>query len=164
MTKLLIVLAAATVALSPQSLSAQDLGVAIGTKAPAAIIQDLNGRPVNLDTYIGKGPMLVEFWATWCSSCMKLEPTLVAAHKKYGKKVQFLSVAVSANQSLARVRMHTAKHGLKHQVLYDNTGDAVEAYEVPGTSYIVVIDKQGKVVYTGMGGDQNLEAAIKRAL
>lgn len=154
----------AAIPASARIASAQNLGIAIGKRAPSAMTQDLNGKPVNLGSYVGKGPMLVEFWATWCSSCMKLEPSLIAAHRKYGKRMNFLSVAVSANQSLERVRMHAARHGLKHKVLYDNTGDAIEAYEVPATSYIVVIDKLGKVVYTGMGGDQNLEAAIKRAL
>lgn len=164
MKRLLVVAFVIAAAALPQTASSQDLGIAIGKRAPSAVIQDMNGKPVNLGTYVGKRPMLVEFWATWCSSCMKLEPALIAAHKKYGGKVQFLSVAVSANQSLARVKQHAIKHGLKHQVLYDNTGDAIEAYEVPATSYIVVIDKRGNVVYTGMGGDQNLEAAIKRAL
>jgi len=35
---------------------------------------------------------------------------------------------------------------------------------VPATSYVVVINKAGKVVYTGLGGKQNLHAAIKKAL
>ena len=38
------------------------------------------------------------------------------------------------------------------------------AYDVPATSYVVVIDKTGKIVYTGVGGTQNLDAAIKKAL
>ena len=38
------------------------------------------------------------------------------------------------------------------------------AYDVPATSYVVVINKAGKVVYTGLGGDQDLEAAIKKVL
>jgi len=35
---------------------------------------------------------------------------------------------------------------------------------VPATSYVVVVNKAGKVVYTGLGGKQDLEAAIKKAL
>jgi ribosomal protein S5 len=35
---------------------------------------------------------------------------------------------------------------------------------VPATSYVVVLDRKGKVVYTGVGGDQDLEAAIRKAL
>jgi len=40
----------------------------------------------------------------------------------------------------------------------------VAPYDVPATSYVVVVNKAGKVVYTGLGGKQDLEAAIKKAL
>jgi hypothetical protein len=35
---------------------------------------------------------------------------------------------------------------------------------VPATSYVVVVNKAGKIVYTGVGGTQNLDAAIRKAL
>jgi ribosomal protein S5 len=35
---------------------------------------------------------------------------------------------------------------------------------VPATSYVVVVDRSGKVVYTGVGGTQNIDAAIRKAL
>jgi hypothetical protein len=35
---------------------------------------------------------------------------------------------------------------------------------VPATSYVVVLDKAGKVVYTGVGGKQDLEGAIRKAM
>jgi hypothetical protein len=35
---------------------------------------------------------------------------------------------------------------------------------VPHTSYLVVIDADGKVVYTGVGAEQNVKGAIARAL
>jgi len=38
------------------------------------------------------------------------------------------------------------------------------AYDVPATSYVVVADKTGKVVYTGVGGTQNIDAAIRKAM
>ena len=50
------------------------------------------------------------------------------------------------------------------ELLYDRKGDASEAYDAPATSYVVVLDRTGKVVYTGAGGDQDLEAAIRKAL
>ncbi len=37
-------------------------------------------------------------------------------------------------------------------------------YDVPATSYVVVLDRAGKVVYTGVGGKQDLESAIKKAI
>jgi peroxiredoxin len=149
---------------APIALRGQDLGIAVGQKAPSAIVQGMDGRPVNLSTYIGKTPVLIEFWATWCSNCKHLEPSLLASQRKYGSTVRFVGVAVSVNQSPERVKQYVLKHGIKHDILFDSEGRAADAYDVPATSYIVVIDKKGTVVYTGLGGDQDLEAAIKKAL
>jgi hypothetical protein len=40
----------------------------------------------------------------------------------------------------------------------------VRAFQAPSTSYIAVLDSKGKVVYTGVGADQNIEAALETAL
>ena len=88
----------------------------------------------------------------------------MALQKKYGSKVRFVGVAVSVNQSPQRVKAYTAKRGYRHETLFDTNGKATEAYDVPATSYVVVVDRLGKVVYTGLGGKQDLEAAIKKAL
>ncbi|HJU64290.1 MAG TPA: TlpA disulfide reductase family protein, partial [Gemmatimonadaceae bacterium] len=93
-----------------------------------------------------------------------LEPTLHAVHRKYAGQVRFVGVAVSVNQSPQRVRQYVEKYKLPFEVLFDRDGNATGAYDVPATSYVVVVDKSGTVVYTGSGGDQDLEAAIRKAL
>ncbi len=144
--------------------AAQDLGIEVGKRAPAAVVTTLDGKAVNLGAYVGKVPMFLEFWATWCPRCHELEPALLAAEKKYGARMKFIGVAVSVNQTPARVKAYSAKHGLKHLIVFDTQGNAADAYDAPATSYVVVVDRSGKVVYTGLGGDQNLEAAIRKAL
>jgi hypothetical protein len=49
-------------------------------------------------------------------------------------------------------------------VYFDRKGTATDAYDAAATSYVVVLDKAGIVVYTGLGGSQNIEAAVKKAL
>lgn len=143
---------------------AQDLGVQLGTTAPAATVTTLDGASANLAQYVGKTPVLMEFWATWCPNCAELEPTLVSVAKKYGDKIKFVGVAVSVNETPARVKAFVAKHGLPGDQFFDTKGDATDKYDVPATSYVVVFNKAGKVVYTGLGGKQDLEAAIRKAL
>jgi len=149
---------------SPLALPAQESGIPVGSKAPGAVVESLDGKAVDLASYIGKTPVLIEFWATWCPNCKELEPAMVAAQKKYGARVKFVGVAVSVNQSPELVRRYATKHALPLEVFFDRTGTASDAYDVPATSYVVVIDRAGKVVYTGLGGDQNLDAALKKAL
>lgn len=143
---------------------AQDSGIARGAKAPRAVVETLDGRRVDLGQYIGKTPVVIEFWATWCPNCKELEPAFVAAQKRYAGRVRFLGVAVSVNESPERVKLYAAKHGLAHEILYDRTGQASDAYDVPATSYVVAVDRSGTVVYTGLGGTQDIDAAARKAL
>ena len=143
---------------------AQDLGVQIGSVAPSAKVYTLDGKDADLSQYVGKTPAVFEFWATWCENCKELEPTLLNAARQYGQRVKFVGVAVSVNQTPERVKAFVAKHGLPGDQYFDTKGNATGAYDVPATSYVVVINKAGRVVYTGLGGKQNLDAAIKKAL
>lgn len=158
------VIAVLIAAVIPATAHAQDLGIEVGAKAPDATVYTLDGKAVNLSQYIGSQPVVMEFWATWCPNCKELEPTLKAAAARYGTQVRFVGVAVSVNQTPARVKAFVAKHGLPGVQVFDTKGEASGAYEAPATSYVVVIDKTGKVVYTGLGADQDLEAAIRKAL
>jgi thiol-disulfide isomerase/thioredoxin len=146
-------------------LGAQDGGLELGTVAPAAVVQTLDGKTVDLASVIGRGqPALVEFWATWCENCEHLLPTLRAVEAKYRGKVKFVGVSVSVNQSVNRVRLHVAKYGVPGVQLWDAKGDATGKWDVPATSYVVVLNRAGKVVYTGVGGSQDLDAAIRKAM
>jgi hypothetical protein len=40
----------------------------------------------------------------------------------------------------------------------------VRAYDVPSTSFIAIVDAKGRVAYTGVGADQDLEAALRKVV
>ena len=140
------------------------IGIPVGQTPPAVTIETLTGDTVSLSRWVGKKPVLVEFWATWCPICEDLLPRMEAAQKKYGDRVEFLVVAVAVNQSQSSVRRHIGKHPMPFTFLWDAKGAAVRAFQAPSTSYIAVLDAGGKVVYTGVGEDQDIDAAISRAL
>jgi thiol-disulfide isomerase/thioredoxin len=151
--------------LLPTLLRAQDvIGIPVGEKPPAVTLQNLNGDSVSLSQWIGKKPVLVEFWATWCPICAELLPRMAEAHKKYGDRAEFLVVAVAVNESQNTVRRHLAKQPMPFTFLWDGNGAAVRAFQAPSTSYIAVLDASGTVVYTGVGADQDIEAAMETVL
>lgn len=139
-------------------------GIAVGSPAPAVTIADLEGNPVNLGDLIGRKPIYLQFWATWCEICEALLPQVQAVAAKYRGEVEFLGVNVTVNQSKDRVRRYIAQHKPPFRVLWDDRGASIRAYDVPGTSYVVIVDRQGKVAYTGFGKDQDLGAALRKVV
>jgi len=142
-------------------------GIAVGSSAPAVQVSTLGGQTVRLTPgtpQVAGRPMLLEFWATWCEFCERLEPHMKAAYARYGNRVQFSAIAVNVNQSVRRVARHVRERDLAYPVYYDRSGSATQAFGVEATSFVVVVNRYGKVVYTGVGDGQNLDAALKRAL
>jgi thiol-disulfide isomerase/thioredoxin len=159
-----VALALSAACVVPTAVRAQAQGLAVGTTAPAVVINDLEGKPVDLARYLGKRPVLLEFWATWCSNCEELLPAVKAAHAAYGKDVEFLGVNVTVNQTPARVRRYLEEHQPPYRTLWDDKGASIRAYKVPATSYVVVVDRSGKIAYTGVGGSQDLSGALRKVV
>lgn len=143
---------------------AQEVGLPLGTQAPPAQVEDLEGNTVQLLDYIGGGPALVEFWATWCENCEALQPQLDEIHARFGDRLKVVAVAVAVSQSVRRVRRHLEEHDAGYPYLYDKRGEAVRAYKAPTTSVVVILDAEGKVAYTGAGAEQDLVGEVERLL
>jgi len=156
---------AAILALPSYAVGQDDVvGIPVGQTPPAVTIQDLDGNAVDLARWVGKRPLLVEFWATWCPICAELLPKIETAHKKYGDRVDFLVIAVAVNESPNTVRRHLTRHPMPFTFLWDVNGNATRAFQAPATSYVAVLDARGTVVYTGVGADQDIEKALETAL
>jgi thiol-disulfide isomerase/thioredoxin len=155
---------AAALLVAAPLMAQDDLGIPLGAVPRAVTIEDLDGQPVDLGQFIGKKPVLVEFWATWCPLCRALEPRMAAAHQRYRDQVEILVVAVAVNQSKSSIKRHLARHPLPGRVLWDTNGNAVRAFQAPSTSYVVTLDAAARVRYTGSGEDQDIEAAVRAAL
>jgi thiol-disulfide isomerase/thioredoxin len=144
-----------------KALAQDEVGIPRGSDAPAVEIDDLDGGTVNLADFIGARPVLLEFWATWCEQCEALAPRIDRAVEAYGDQVAFFAVAVGVGQSKRAVRRHVERHSPAYSFLFDSNGAAVRAYQAPTTAYVVIVDAAGKVAYTGVGGNQDIEAALE---
>ena len=70
-------------------------------KLPDISVKLLSGKTTNLYELLKDGPVIIDFWATWCSPCKKLMKHLDKFHKhfnEYGYKL--LAKATSQGCSL----------------------------------------------------------------
>lgn len=163
MRRLLLIAALAAATAGPAA--AQGVGPALGTQAPAAALEDLDGNAVQLLDHVPAGkPALIEFWAAWCEQCAALQPKLDRIRARRGDALSMVAVAVAVAETPRRVKRHLEEHDPGYPYLWDARGEAVRAYNALTTSVVVLLDPQGKVVYAGVGPEQDLEAEVAKLL
>ena len=141
-----------------------EIGIARGEKPELVEIEDLEGNPVSLAQYVGEQPVLLEFWAMWCENCAALLPQMIDTYARYNDRIEYVVIAVAVAQSRRSAKRHLEKEPVDYPTLWDARGRAVRAFLAPATSYIVILDASGTVVYTGIGPMQDIEAAVKSAV
>lgn len=143
-------------------LMAQESGISLplGTPAPEVTLEDLDGNEIALADVIDGRPALLEFWATWCPLCEELQPQLDRMHAEYGDRLRIVAIAVAVNQNPRRIRRHLERHDPGYPYVYDARGEAVRQYKATTTSIIVLLDADGRVAYTGVGANQDLEGEV----
>jgi thiol-disulfide isomerase/thioredoxin len=162
---LALALVASALRATPSLAQGSGVGPALGSQAPDAALEDMAGNAVRISDYMEAGkPTLIEFWATWCENCEELQPQMDAVAARYGDRVNVLAVAVAVAQSQRRVNRHLERHDPQYPHLWDASGEAVRNFQAATTSIVVLVDGDGKVAYTGVGGDQDLVSAVERVL
>ncbi len=150
--------------LHPAAAQQTDVSLALGTEAPDVTLEDLDGNPVQLLEAVDGKPALIEFWASWCENCEALQPQLDEIQARFGDRLSIVAVAVAVAQSQRRVKRHVEDHGADYPYLWDGNGAAVRAYRAATTSIVVLLDAEGRVAYTGVGGGQDLIPEVEALL
>ena len=113
-------------------------------------IRDMDGKEHHLRkiTDSSKTVALV-FWQTWCASCRKEAPSIVAAAKKYQPDIQFFGVVSGTDKFVNddKVRKYTKRLGLFYPQVRDRDLAISNACKVKGTPTIVLLGKDLKPLY-----------------
>jgi cytochrome c biogenesis protein CcmG, thiol:disulfide interchange protein DsbE len=116
---------------------------------PDFSLEDLEGKTVRIKDYKGK-VILLNFWATWCSSCRKEAPSLEKLYGQYHSK-NFVLFRIGTKESRETVAKFLEKNPLRLPILLDKknkVGKLLGVWVHP-TSYLV--DKKGMLRYRSMG-------------
>lgn len=134
--------------------------------APDVGYTTLDGQAARLSTLRGK-VVLVNFWATTCTTCVAEMPALVDTYKRFSGQ-GFETVAIAMNYDPADyVRNYASKNGLPFTVGLDTSGDAAKGFEeVRLTPTTFLIDRKGRIVQKFLGAPDfpKLHADIEKLL
>jgi thiol-disulfide isomerase/thioredoxin len=112
--------------------------------APAFALKDLTGKTVRLADYQRK-VVLLDFWATWCGSCVAAMPKLQKLHDRLGGKgFAVLGIATDA-QGAAKVAPVVERKQVKYPILLGDES-AWGPYEVQFLPTLILIDRQTRIV------------------
>jgi cytochrome c biogenesis protein CcmG/thiol:disulfide interchange protein DsbE len=113
----------------------------VGQKAPEFTLPDATGRSVTLLSYMGK-PVVLYFWATWCSFCRTDMPQLQHLAEEYTESGLTI-LAINLLEKDAVVKSFAKQLNLQLPLLLDTDGQVSAAYTVRATPTYMFIDKQG---------------------
>lgn len=132
----------------------------IGDPAPAFRITTLKGGSIDLAESLGKRPIYLKFWATWCKYCVYELPHAQQAYQQYGDSITMLMVNVGINDSIANIQHTYAKAGVTLPTAIDTTGDIVSLYGVVGTPNHILIDAEGNFLYRSFLATDELDTQL----
>ncbi|AXI31244.1 thiol-disulfide oxidoreductase ResA [Priestia aryabhattai] len=124
--------------------------VSVGDEAPDFILRDVDGKTHQLSEYKGKGVFL-NFWGTWCKPCKQEMPAMekqYAAYKKQGVEI----LAVNVAETNIAVEQFAKQYGLSFPILMDKDSQVLGAYGIDPLPTTFLIDKNGKIVDSFIGG------------
>ncbi len=113
----------------------------------AFTLNDLSGIQVNLDDYLGKQVVVLNFFTTWCPSCNEEVPVLNSFYEAFKDKLSLY--AISVGESKAKVSSFVEKKSVVYPVLLDEKSSVASLYGVKGVPTIIVIDIDKSIKYYG---------------
>ncbi len=111
-------------------------------KAPDFTLQDMNGKSVSLNSFLGKN-VLLYFTTTWCPYCKRDVPELKEMHQKYKGRLEIL--AIDMNESKAKVSSYIKKYQIPYTTLLDSEGSVAVDYSIRGVPTKILVGKDGRV-------------------
>lgn len=111
--------------------------------APNFTLSRLGGGTIELASYRGQKPIVLDFFATWCPNCRRDMPHLNSLYEKYKDQVEIIGIDLQEQESL--VDPFITNLEVTFPIALDTQGAVSKQYGVRYTNFHVLIDKEGNV-------------------
>jgi thiol-disulfide isomerase/thioredoxin len=137
----------------------------IGSLAPDFKGKDLNGNLLQLSKFRNNKYVLLDFWASWCGPCREDFPFLKEIYKKYDNELEIISISKDKDIELWKNTIVKDKLEIwKHFSLKENGSFIDNNYFVTSIPVKVLIDKDGVIIGTWIGGGDENKTELTKIL
>lgn len=138
----------------------------VGYLAPNFELETLDGGEYQFDHSQLSKPVLINFWASWCSPCISEAPALAELHQKYKDRVEFIAVNVTTWEfkGTDKATEFVQEHNLQMSIPLDEDGDIIKLYNVIGVPVTVLVDQNGVIehIYHGEFQPEDLDNRLAK--
>jgi len=136
---------------------------------PDLSVKLLDGNQVRLSVLLEEGPLLVDFWATWCAPCKKEMIFLEEFHQKYNEEgFQVLAISTDSPKSMSKVKSYIRAKRYTFMVGLDPNQEIAKKMNALLMPTTLILNKDRKVSWYHQGfipGDEKeIEAQIRAVL
>jgi len=138
-------------------------------QAPAFRVKSVTGESLVLESLLEKGPVLVDFWATWCKPCLASLPEMQSLHERFADEgLTVIGVSIDGPRNFAKVRPFARRFGLGYPIVLDEDGTLQRRFQVQAIPLTVLIGTDGRIAHVVQGfrpGEgEALEARVREVL
>ncbi len=133
-----------------------------GRKAPNFKIEDINGNMVELEKEIGSGPVIINFWATWCIPCREELPKLHDIYKDLKDQgLKLFAISIDDERTSSKVEPFVKQKGFTFPVLLDPGSSVRQKYYATDVPFTLILDKAGNIAYSHQSYKKGDELKIR---
>lgn len=112
--------------------------------APEAEFEALDGSKVRLADYRG-GPVILNFWGTWCPPCVREIPELVALQPRLEELGGTILGPAIDSGSPEKIESFLAEFGVNYPIVIGSGAKAVNDFGAIGYPFTLLIDAEGVI-------------------
>jgi cytochrome c biogenesis protein CcmG, thiol:disulfide interchange protein DsbE len=136
-----------------------------GRTAPNFKLENLDREIIELNNFVGTGPVLICFWSSCCKSAVAQLEAFAGLFTEYSDSgFTLLAIAVDEENTVAKVKPFVKSKKFIFPVLYDTDGNVSRTYYAFNVPFSVLINKSGKIIFSHIGYMKGDEIELQKKI
>jgi len=119
----------------------------VGDMAPDFEVTAQDGSVFRLSEFLGRKPVYVVFWNTWCPYCIKKTPRYQKLQEQFGDKIEIIAINTTWSDSPAGMRSFVEHHQIQYSTAFDAGELITDQYRVLKVPTEFIVDINGIIRY-----------------